>query len=357
MRVEARIKERNLAARRGGETVCRGIWGSGGAAFAVGKIYFFEGRCAWSEGDIVCVFDGFEQSERPLFSPAGVIISARAVSSGLIGFLSRTGIPYLILKEPFSSEHAGKVALLDTERDILIIDPCIDTLNDYALTKKSPASVTAELLSAGSLSDSMIRGKKRGGALITPSFEKVDIFDMLLCAAERFCSLPLTVSLSVPIGRSDAFCDAVEAVFRAAVYGDFSVELSGYRSREDVSAALSYMHRVFCRLEQEGREFNGYLCRGLLIDAPIWLTRPSPFPKADFICFDIDRLTSLLLGREILSADEADAAEEPLLAVWKNYFSKFAPDCAVRVKSKLLTSSELIRKWSELVRVDEFYLE
>ena len=356
MRSELRINQR--AWDTGGESLFRGIWGSGGTAFAIGKIYFFHGSAGWSEGDIVCVFDDFEYTAGPLFSPAGVIISAGAVCSELIGFLSKTGIPYLILKEAFSEEYAGKVALLDTERDILIIDPSIDTLNDYALLKKAVAPRTAEILLSAEPSEKIIMGRKKGGALVT-GVRDGDIFDMLLGVAEQFCSLPVTVSLSLPSVHSEmeSFFERAEAIFRAAVYGNFSVQLEGYRNAEDIVSALSYMHRVFCRLEEEGREFNGYLCRGILIDAPVWLSRASPFPKADFVCFDMDRLTSLLLGREISCADDADVSGELLMGVWKNYFSHFALGCPIRAKSKLLSSSEFFRKWLELAYVDELYIE
>ena len=356
MRAELRAK--GLAVSRG-ETVCRGIWGSGGSAFALGKIYFlFNGKSAWSEGDILCVFDGFEYTQGPMPTPAGVIMSAEAVCPELLGFLSKSGIPYLILKEPFSLDCVGKVALLDTERDMLIIDPSIDTLNDYAMMKKAVGQRTAELLALSEKADKIIKGKKRGEILVTPCIEG-DMFDMLSGLAERFCSLPITVSLSVPLtsGERDSFCDAAEAVFRAAVFGNFSVMLGGYKSSEDIVSALSLMHRSFCALEEGGREFNGYLCRGLIIDTPIWLSRFMPFPKADFLCFDLDRITSLLLGRDASDTDGVDAAEEMLLSVWKNYFSRFAPSCPIKAKSKLLSTSEFLRKWSELAYIDELYLE
>ena len=179
MRAELRINQRSGA---GGERLFRGIWGSGGTAFALGKIYFFSGKAEWSDGDIVCVFDSFEYTSGPLFSPAGVIVSAGAVCSELIGFLSKTGIPYLILKEPFSKECAGKVALLDTERDLLIIDPSIDTLNDYALLKKAVGSRTAEMLISTESGEKIISGRKKGGALVT-GMREGDLFDMLLSVA------------------------------------------------------------------------------------------------------------------------------------------------------------------------------
>ena len=357
MRSELRTRGLTVS---GGETVCRGIWGSGGRSFALGKIcVLVSGKGAWAEGDIVCVFDSFDYGSGPMPSPAGVIVSADTVCSELIGFLSKTGIPYLILKEPFSAQCAGKVALLDTERDMLIIDPSIDTLNDYAMMKKAVSYSTAQMLEICESTDKIIKGKKRGEILVTPSYETGDLFDMLSGLAENFCSRPITVSLSVPLEASDreSFCDAAEAVFRAAVFGKFSVLLGGYKSSEDIISALSLMHRAFCALEQGGREFNGYIPKGILIDTPIWLSRPMPFPKADFVCFDMDRLTSLLLGSEVSDTDGVDAAEEMLLSVWKNYFLRFLPVCPIKAKSKLLATSEFIRKWSELAYIDELYFE
>ncbi len=341
-----------LGIDRGEEFICRGVWGSGGASFALGKLFFCRRGSSWAEGDIVCVFDSFEYAG-PLFSPSGVVISAGAASSALISFLSKTGIPYLIIKEPFSEEYAGKVALLDTERDLLIIDPCIDTLNDYAQQKKTLGRA-AELLAA---ERGMIVGKKRGGALITPEGDG-DIYDFLVSAAERFCPRPITVSLKVPAASSEEiFCDRAEALMRAAVYGNFSLCLEGYRGADDISSALSLLGRVFCSLSKEGREFNGYLRRGILIDAPLWLSSPSPLAKSDFICYDLDRLTSRLLGCKIEDARVVDASSSALIKVWSSYFSRYAPACHLQAKSKLLTDSAFFREWSELASIEELYLE
>ena len=51
----------------------------------------------------------------------------------------------------------------------------------------------------------------------------------------------------------------VEALFRAAIYGNISLILGGVCSYRAARRAFELLHGSFCRLSEEGREFNGYI--------------------------------------------------------------------------------------------------
>lgn len=345
------------------ERVVKGVWGSGGGAVALGRVYPPE--AVSSEACILCLLDrsDVETAERrsSFFSPSGVILAASIISPELLNFLIASRLPYLIIKEELSHEIMGRVALLDAGRDILIVDPDIDTLNRYAAANRISQESALELASecGENRVGFTLKNDARGGVLVRAdrTVSSAELFDALLDIAEECCGAPVSFGLDLSHIRScnESFCERAEALFRAAVYGNFSIQLEGYRGELDLSCAYSLLHRVFCSLEQEGREFNGYLPRGILVSSPVWLMQPIPLGKADFICFDFDRLSARLLGCELDDLAREELPKEELLAAWKCYFSCFAPSCELRAESDRLASSPLFKEWRALSGVERVY--
>ena len=87
---------------------------------------------------------------------------------------------------------------------------------------------------------------------------------------------------------------ALRALLRASVYGRFSLLFRGILTDEDINGAMRCLHRAFCELESEGREFNGYIPRGWVIDTPLLLCSPIHISGADTVCLDVERLSRLL---------------------------------------------------------------
>ena len=176
-------------------------------------------------------------------------------------------------------------------------------------------------------------------------------FESAVSLWETLCPETFTVELRVPKGAdSDArdFSLRAEELFRAALYGSFSVSLCGFDCESELSFALRLLHEVFCLLEAEGREFNGYLPRGVSFSSPLWLMRPSPVTNPDFIVFDLDSLLPSLfaLSFEEIIKNEKNIKKE-LFAVLEYYFSRFAPRCDIFLKTKYFSSTLLLR---DLVR-------
>ncbi len=347
---------------RAEERIFKGISGFGGGSFAVGRVDIpsVRGEAAVGEAAILCFFeesDGGSFLERICgAAPVGVIVSSGAISPRLINLLICRRIPYLILKDGFSRQYQGKVALLDTERDMLIIDPCLETLNSY------PASRGALEICRLTESPPTLLMRSRCGEGIMLGAEAAkregELFDVLIRIAEENFGQKITVGLELPAGEGDRerFCEDTEALFRAAVYGSFSVQLEGYSRPEDIRVGLELMHRVFCRLEAEGREFNGYLPRGVLLSAPVWLLGTPPFAKADFLTVDFDAAVANLLGCNEDELGEIKLPEEALRNVWKEFIRRFPKAYPLRARSRALVGRGVIYDWISLMGIDEVYV-
>lgn len=345
------------------EKIFRGVPVSGGGA-ALGRLYTPEAAAVISprESCILCLLEqrDLETAERraSALAPLGVILSSCVISPELLNFLIASRLPYLIVREGFSRAVMGRIALLDAQKDILIVDPDLDTLNFYAEDNRiSQAALLERAFLEQSGSFGLLLKREKGGksALVRgiEDISSAELFDALLDITEELCGLSLTVGIDL-LRVNGSFCERIEAIFRAAVYGDISLQFENFRSDNDISRALKLLHGVFCSLEGEDREFNGYLKRGLLISFPLWLTQSSPQSRPDFLCFDFDRLTAHLLGCE--AEELADCLpKREIFAVWENYFSRFAPKCELRAESKMLADSPLFHEWCELAGVVRVY--
>lgn len=75
-------------------------------------------------------------------------------------------------------------------------------------------------------------------------------------------------------------------IFRASVYGRISVMIRGCVTLPDLFRVRREIVRAFCDLERDGREFNGYIARGVLIESPILLFSSQTVEGMDFVCLD-----------------------------------------------------------------------
>ena len=345
------------------EKIFRGVSVSDGGAAALGRIYTPEGAAAKrsAEACILCLFSrrDVELAERGMFalSLSGAVLAADVISAELLNFLISSRLPYLIVREGLPCDVMGGVALLDAQRDILIIDPDIDTLNRYAEDNRiSRACVGEHSAIVQSNGCGLSLKKERGGGVLVRGIEKIsaaELFDALLDIAEELCGASVTVG--VDARKSESFCERIEAIFRAAVYGNFSMQLENYCSEYDILRARNSLHSVFCGLEQEGREFNGYLGKGFLISAPAWLMQCPMLAKADFICFDFDRLSASLLGCAPEELQKNELPKREFFRAWECCFSHFLPSCELRAESGRLCEKPVFREWCALAGISKIY--
>ncbi len=348
-----------------GELHFSGVSGIGTQATAVGKIYIWRADTPNEPPDaaIICLFDegsvACASSYMALSHPSAVVLSSRAVSARLLSFLICSKIPYIILNDSlsFSQSNACRVALLDTKRNLLIVNPQLQTLNMYS-EKNTDNSLLPDVIVPNR--KAVYSGTRESNALmycVSCESAQPELFDALCALAEEGYShnrdRHIAVNLPIPHGdkQSELFCEYAEALFCAAVYGSFSLVLSDFYAETQISHALSLLHSVFCRLQEQGREFNGYLKKGLMLESPLWLTASLPMQNPDMLFLDFDRLLPRLLGCEL---SELNSLQGTQLVPWQmlNIFSHRAP---LYAKSSLPISCPLLQALSENTSVKDVF--
>lgn len=339
-----------------GELHFLGISGADEESFVAGKVFIASDDSTREvpELSIICLLESALSNPCDLISknlPAALVISARALSADLLELIANVGIPYMILKDAPANlyRQEGKVALLDAKRNVLIVDPCIETLNRYPLLLAEKRD-TSELR--------LIKELNKNRFLLDAE-SNVELFEALRDTSERLGAPPITVMISVPRSKheEEAFCEGIEALFRAAVYGDFSVMLKGYITDSELSYSFSLMRKIFCRLEREGREFNGYLKTGFLISSPVDIMRRAQIYCPDFLCLDIDLLLSRMFGAPCERLAYSEDVKDALRVIWARYTEEVFPDCQLGLLSRELGDSELLRDFVSFARIRDVYID
>ena len=331
-----------------------GLIARGGSEAILGRVRFFDE--SYTEGSILCV-RGEESVDREtllLCPPIAVIVFCQD-SSPRLSEICSLGVPCIVLNDEEADYRPikSKIALIDTERGILIVDPSIETLEFYSSAQKRKNAPFLDCTVGKILTANTPKCSDSAEAyLISASrLAKNDTFEAAVALWESLCPELLVLDISIPTcadGAERRFAEQVEDIFRAALYGSLAISLSGFNCESDLSVAMRLLHKSFCMLEAEGREFNGYLPRGITISSPLWLMRPSPVTNPDFIIFDLDILLPSLFS---LSADEIiikeKALKKELFSVLERYFSSFAPRCDIFLRTSFFANTPLLR---DLVR-------
>lgn len=350
--------------RYSAETKISGQVAVGSSAAVLGRVRFFDE--SYTEGSILCV-RGEEQVDREtllLCPPVAVIVFCQG-SALCLSEICSLGVPCIVLNEEDAECEIckNKIALIDTERGILTLDPSIDTLEFYSSaqknkTERSFGCPVGEILKK-STSERAVYAESY---LISAScLNKNDTFEEAVTLWERLCPELLVFDISVPKdtdGAQRSFAEQTEELFRAALYGSFAISLSGFDCEAELSVAMRLLHKSFCMLEAEGREFNGYLPRGLTLSSPLWLMRPCPVTNPDFLILDLDTLLPSLFA---LSSNEIIKKEKllkkELFPILERYFSSFAPRCEIFLKTSLFSNTTLICDLVRLTDAKTVFLE
>ena len=217
------------------------------------------------------------------------------VGDGKTGVVSLPSIKVTELPE----ECVGRIALLDPCCGRLFISPDISTLNKYlphffqGQQEKLPTFI---LRDGKKLSLSMIRDEDNigdeGDSLIQFNVKGENEEELYLkCSAltENAVGRRMTLMLSA----EDTSVSTLRALMRSAVWGELSLLLCGILSENELTDIMKKYCHAFCDLESDGREFNGYIPRGLCIDSPYLLSLSHSLRGVDFFIYDAERLTSL----------------------------------------------------------------
>jgi len=203
----------------------------------------------------------------------------------------------------------GKIALLDPAAGALFVSPDITTVNQYKSVIGCPIRKKAPLrLPCGKAIRilSVPRGiwevpREGDGYLIDIEdmiFTGEDLEERLYEAYRDSAEKSVGVSIIAKINSVEYRYEQIRALMRGGVYGSFSVLFGGILTISDADKALTYLRRAYCELELEGREFNGYLPRGLYIDTPYLLSISEEIRGFDFFVYDTEKILRLMTGRD-----------------------------------------------------------
>ena len=338
---------------------------------AIGRLRLFGNGEGADDRSIVC-FQSVESLARALeaedgrcFSGAVAVVCGCETPDFLLGALCELGMPYFMLPDSvrISRTFEGRLALIDHGRGELIINPQLEALCGCRSQYSERVSHGGVRLSrflkhpfclqydfCGALCESKTLG--RDGELLERASE----------LAEALCSSSLAVLLDSPQCESEeaeeSFCNSAEALFRAAIYGNMSLILGGVCSYRAARRAFELLHGSFCRLSEEGREFNGYIARGILIESPLLLFDLSRLPKCDLLCFDFSLISARLTGAE--RGEIPSASRDPLRRFWKTWRAQNDAICRSRELRAICSAHEaddFFWDWVGLMDIKEVYID
>ena len=330
----------------------------------LGRMRFFDE--SYTEGSILCVRGGdiIDRETLLLCPPLAIVVFCNG-STDSIGELCTLGVPCIVINDGDMRYDFCKnsIAVVDAEQGILTVDPSIETLNFYSARERRRGGLELGCEKGVVLDSADVGVKRTFGVehyLVSGGhFCSEGIFESALSLWERLKPDTLTVELCVPNGNDCSereFFERIFELYRAALYGNFALSLVGFDSEDELSSALALLHKAFCALEADFREFNGAMPRGITLSAPLWLSRPSPVSNPDFIILDLDRLIPSLFS---LSPDDVIKKEKilkkELFSLLEHYFLNFAPHCDIMIKTDLFSRSHLLFDLARLFDVKIVY--
>lgn len=336
---------------------------------ALGRLRFF------GKGDIdlertIVYFESYESLSKALSLLASRLIGTPAAAlcpcgtpDVLLSALFERGLPYFLLPDSCALTHSleGRLALLDARSGELIIDPQLETLCRYTLGRESFAN-GGESIKKGRVCKDIAALSCLEGERVLCDCEDIggrgELFEETAALVERLYGSPVTIAVkSASAVGEERFCESVEAVLRAAVYGDVSLMLGGALSIRELEGDLSLFCDCFCRLLKEGREFDGYLPRGIFIDSPTLLLEAQSLPRCDFLCFDLGALSERLIDeRGKLGEERISKAMLDFWGAWREKNEAVCRSRSIRALCKPSCASGFVWEWCELMGVGEIYI-
>jgi hypothetical protein len=327
----------------------------GGCGVLIGRIRFFDE--SYTEGSILCVRAG-ERIERAtlLLCPPSAVIAFCGDNDSYAGELCSLGVPCVLVDSDGAEyeSYRNKVALIDTERCIFALDPSVETLELYRSPRSEGSRLSCPVGRIIERSGELAFSEERGSFFISSELlcAEGELFDSAVSLWERLIPELIVVDMATPSGETSlrAFSENAEQLFCAALYGSFAVSFSGFHTESELADAISVFHKAFCVLEAEGREFNGYIPRGITVSSPLWLMRSCPVTNPDFIILDTDLLIPSLFSLEANEVIKKEKAlKKELFPLIERYFTHFAPKCDVYIKSKSFYGSAFLRELVSIV--------
>ena len=199
---------------------------------------------------------------------------------------------------------ADKIAILDCQRQKLCVDPDIDVIKRYfgrlaALPEsKIPWICTDSYDIAGGCD----------GVLVRVRGDEEEVYDLLCNIADRNTGARIVAQTAF----DGDVVRRIRGVLRAAVWGRISL-ICQVNTPDEAQQFFSLTHTAFCALESEGREFNGFIPKGIRVDTPITLLS-APNRYSDIFVLDCNSLL-----KRFTASENTDNASRQVLS----YISEF----------------------------------
>ncbi len=260
---------------------------------AVGRIVF--GRGEEYVGEAVLSVIEKDTSSASLGCTVGSIYLSRTVAEVYAN-------PSIALSDLPRSCH-GQIGLLDPVSGLLFVSPDFNTVSRYSqrLYKKESSKLSHNGKPV-CIYDRLEYGEHFAGLSkgfiyhLPPSvirrLSEESLYELYRDLAEEAVGVPITI----PVLRGEELCKNLRALLRGAVYGSFSLLFCGILTEGELWDCLLQFSRIFCELEAEGREFNGYIRRGFLVDTPCLLGGAVRVSGFDFCLFELPCLIRNFTG-------------------------------------------------------------
>ena len=221
-------------------------------------------------------------------------------------------LPALLLdsEDKRIGETHNEIAILDTEKQKLYVNPDLETIGGYFGTESRQSPHTIELFLETKNSDFPRKlpegcdGLVIGEALGNGASEQ-ECYEYFCDVADTHTGAEIVAKADLALG-SDTFLARVRAIYRASVWGRFFLLCTSVSTPEREHECISALHRAFCMLDDERREFNGFIPKGILIDTPMMLFSRHKPRLIDFFVLDIERIRHLMTA----STDKALGARQ-----------------------------------------------
>lgn len=209
-------------------------------------------------------------------------------------------VPIFVLPD-LPRRYDGKIALLEVDPPALTVCPDLSSISRYTERLKTAserirsAEIPNYVLPRFSSTEEP-KAHDTCGYLLdwkAPTDSPEQIRKQL--SSQVSARAPASVTL---VTEADESCyPLVIGAYLSGVLGRLSLLFRNIFCPSDWQKALQMCHRCYCELCESGREFNGYLPRGILLDTPLALHSETPFVGMDFVCVDYGSLCRHYGGR------------------------------------------------------------
>lgn len=289
----------------------RSLFVSGGAE--AGKLCFVRSGDDASCGARILIISGGEQlRSEDMRGVVGLVFlcestdASQGVCEEIAHFLR---LPAIALSEHQAKPlQSGRIAIIDSAKHKLYIDPDIETVKEYFKAEHSSKKTGVRfcLHADPNLLFQNIPDIYDGIVLGIPSSafsNEQMIYEHFCDAADKFTGMRIVSVISFD-SNENAFMSAVRGLYRASVWGRFSLLFTNIRSPEDASKCARLIRDAICQLIKEGRETNAAILKGAVIDTPLMLIENDIGRYFDFLCADFQRLRFFLSASPSANAGE-----------------------------------------------------